>query len=212
MADTPKKGDGIQYDVGVDDLLIAFKTTKETSTTDPVYETQIYRLPNIKKMGVKGNGKAVEIYGSSKLFAKVVQETQHELSLTHIGMPINVYDKMTGNTIKKGVAFAKSKAHEFPEFAVGILANRSDDVKDVIWYPNCSLDPATTMDYETAEEVFKENDGSLAITANGLRNSSILYSHFNSAREIVDGLTYETFIAQPVFSEAQLDTLTAPKA
>ena len=212
MADTPKKGDGIQYDVGVDDLLIAFKTTKETSTTDPVYETQIYRLPNIKKMGVKGNGKAVEIYGSSKLFAKVVQETQHELSLTHIGMPINIYDKMTGNTIKKGVAFAKSKAHEFPEFAVGILANRSDDVKDVIWYPNCSLDPATTMDYETAEEVFKENDGSLAITANGLRNSGIIYSHFNSAREIVDGLTYETFIAQPVFSEAQLDTLTAPKA
>ncbi|AWV72549.1 major tail protein [Latilactobacillus curvatus] len=212
MADTPKKGDGIQYDVGVDDLLIAFKTTKETSTTDPVYETQIYRLPNIKKMGVKGNGKAVEIYGSSKLFAKVVQETQHELSLTHIGMPINVYDKMTGNTIKKGVAFAKSKAHEFPEFAVGILANRSDDVKDVIWYPNCSLDPATTMDYETAEEVFKENDGSLAITANGLRNSGIIYSHFNSAREIVDGLTYETFIAQPVFSEAQLDTLTGPKA
>lgn len=211
MADTPKKGDGIQYDVGVDDLLIAFKTTKETSTTDPVYETQIYRLPNIKKMGVKGNGKAVEIYGSSKLFAKVVQETQHELSLTHIGMPINVYDKMTGNTIKKGVAFAKSKAHEFPEFAVGILANRSDDVKDVIWYPNCSLDPATTMDYETAEEVFKENDGSLAITANGLRNSGIIYSHFNSAREIVDGLTYETFIAQPVFSEAQLDTLTGPK-
>lgn len=212
MADTPKKGDGIQYDVGVDDLLIAFKTTKETSTTDPVYETQIYRLPNIKKMGVKGNGKAVEIYGSSKLFAKVVQETQHELSLTHIGMPINVYDKMTGNTIKKGVAFAKSKAHEFPEFAVGILANRSDDVKDVIWYPNCSLDPATTMDYETAEDAFKESDGSLTITANGLRNSSILYSHFNSAREIVDGLTYETFIAQPVFSEAQLDTLTAPKA
>lgn len=212
MVDTPKKGDGIQYDVGVDDLLVAFKTTKETSTTDPVYETQIYRLPNIKKMGVKGNGKAVEIYGSSKLFAKVVQETQHELSLTHIGMPINIYDKMTGNTIKKGVAFAKSKAHEFPEFAVGILANRSDDVKDVIWYPNCSLDPATTMDYETAEEVFKENDGSLAITANGLRNSGIIYSHFNSAREIVDGLTYETFIAQPVFSEAQLDTLTAPKA
>lgn len=212
MVDTPKKGDGIQYDVGVDDLLIAFKTTKETSTTDPVYETQIYRLPNIKKMGVKGNGKAVEIYGSSKLFAKVVQETQHELSLTHIGMPINVYDKMTGNTIKKGVAFAKSKAHEFPEFAVGILANRSDDVKDVIWYPNCSLDPATTMDYETAEDAFKESDGSLTITANGLRNSSILYSHFNSAREIVDGLTYETFIAQPVFSEAQLDTLTAPKA
>lgn len=212
MADTSKKGDGIQYDVGVDDLLIAFKTTKETSTTDPVYETQIYRLPNIKKMGVKGNGKAVEIYGSSKLFAKVVQETQHELSLTHIGMPINVYDKMTGNTIKKGVAFAKSKAHEFPEFAVGILANRSDDVKDVIWYPNCSLDPATTMDYETAEDAFKESDGSLTITANGLRNSSILYSHFNSAREIVDGLTYETFIAQPVFSEAQLDTLTAPKA
>lgn len=212
MADTPKKGDGIQYDVGVDDLLIAFKTTKETSTTDPVYETQIYRLPNIKKMGVKGNGKAVEIYGSSKLFAKVVQETQHELSLTHIGMPINVYDKMTGNTIKKGVAFAKSKAHEFPEFAVGILANRSDDVKDVIWYPNCSLDPATTMDYETAEDTFKESDGSLTITANGLRNSGIIYSHFNSAREIVDGLTYETFIAQPVFSEAQLDTLTAPKA
>ncbi len=212
MVDTPKKGDGIQYDVGVDDLLIAFKTTKETSTTDPVYETQIYRLPNIKKMGVKGNGKAVEIYGSSKLFAKVVQETQHELSLTHIGMPINVYDKMTGNTIKKGVAFAKSKAHEFPEFAVGILANRSDDVKDVIWYPNCSLDPATTMDYETAEDAFKESDGSLTITANGLRNSSIIYSHFNSAREIVDGLTYETFIAQPVFSEAQLDTLTGPKA
>ncbi|WP_459127532.1 major tail protein [Latilactobacillus curvatus] len=212
MADTPKKGDGIQYDVGVDDLLIVFKTKKEDSTTDATYESQVYRLPNVKKMGVKGNGKAVEIYASSKLFAKVSQETQHELSLTHIGMPINIYDKMTGNTLKKGVAFAKSTPHEFPEFALGVIANRSDGVKDAIWYPSCSLDPATTMDYETAEEVFKENDGSLAITANGLRNSSILYSHFNSAREIVDGLTYETFIAQPVFSEAQLDTLTAPKA
>lgn len=212
MADTSKKGDGIQYNVGVDDLLIVFKTTKETSATEPVYDPTVYRLPNIKKIGVKGNGKAAEIYGSSKLFAKVVQETQHELSLTHIGMPINIYDKMTGNDIKKGVAFSKTIAHEFPEFAVGIIANRSDGVKDVVWYPNCSLDAATTSDYETAEEAFKEQDGSLTITANGLRNSGIIYSHFNSAREIVDGLTYETFITQPVFSEAQLDTLTGPEA
>lgn len=211
MPDTAKKGDAIQYDVGVDDLLIVFKTKKEDSTSDATYESQVYRLPNIKKMGVKGNGKAVDIYASSKLFAKVAQETQHELSLTHIGMPINVYDKMTGNTLKKGVAFGKSTPHEFPEFAVGIIASRSDDVKDAVWYPSCSLDPATTSDYETAEEAFKESDGSLTITANGLRNSSILYSHFNSAREIVDGLTYETFIAQPVFSEAQLDKLTDPK-
>lgn len=211
MVETGKKGDQIQYDVGVDDLFIAFKTTKENSTSDPVFETEIHRLSNVKKMGVKGNGKAVEIWGSSKLFAKVSQETQHELSLTHIGMPINVYDKMTGNKIKKGVAFGTSSAHEFPEFALGILANRSDDVKDAIWYPNCSLDPATAMSYETAEEAFKEQDGSLTITANGLRNSGIIYSHFNSAREIVDGLKYDTFIKQPVYSEAQLDTLTSPK-
>lgn len=211
MADASQKGDEVQYSVGIDDLLICMKTTRETSTAAPTYDTKIWRIPNVKKIGVKGNGKTQELWASNKLFAKVIQETQHVLTISHIGLPTNLMDQMTGASITKGTSFGTTDAHEYPEFALGILAPKSDNVMDAIWYPSCTIDAATQEDYETQEEAFKENDYSIEIDANGLRNNKILFSKFSNARTQTDGMDVDTFIKQPIYDPTQIASIAVTK-
>lgn len=201
------KSTQVQYDVGVDDLLIAMKTVKDTSTTAPEFDTKIWRVPNVKKLAVKGNGKTIEMWASNKLFAKVNQETQHTITLTHIGMPIALMDLLMGVTPEKGISFSKTKAHELPEFALGILAPKSDETMEAIWYPSCTLSAQTQQDYSTQEADFKENDANLEIDANGLRNSSVIYSKFSNARDSIDDMTIDDFTKQVVFDPNQINTI-----
>lgn len=210
-ANTPTKAEQIQYPVGVEELLIVIKTVRETSTTPPTYADKVWTLPTIKKIGVKGNGKAVDIYASNKLLATVAKETQHELSLSHVGIPIALLDEMVGDAIKKGVSFTTTKAHEFPEFAVGVKAPKSDSVMDVIWYPSCQLDPATKTDWETEEDAFKEQNLDTTILANGLRSTDILFTKYSNARDGEDNLTVEEFTKQVVYDTEQLDALGTAK-
>lgn len=205
------KAEQIQYPVGVEELLVVMKTTKETTTTMPTYDTKIWTLPTIKKIGVKGNGKSVDIYASNKLFATVAKETQHELAVSHIGIPIALLDQMTGDELSKGVSFNKTDSHEFPEFAIGVKLPKSDGVMDVIWYPSCQLDPATKTDWETEEDAFKEQNLDTTILANGLRNSDILFSKFSNAREEADGIEIADFTKQVVYDPSVLETVTTPK-
>lgn len=203
------KEEQIFYNVGINDLYICLMTTKETATTQPVYDEKVWQLSNVSKLGVKGNGKTTDKYASNKLFARVSQETQHELTLDHVGLPVALFDKMRGLTGDKGVAFTTTEAKELPFFGLGFVAPLSNGEQNAIWYPRVQISIATEESYETTTEDLDVKDVSLTMTASGLLNNNVLKSDFNSTRTSTSSLTLEQFMKQVVYDESQLATIGA---
>lgn len=202
MTETATKANDIQYQIGVGDLLVAMKDTKDTTSTAPSYNTKIWRLTNAKKIKIKGNGKATDIYASNVKIATVAQETSQEISLDHIGFPVALLDQMYGQTATKGVTLATAEAKELPEFAFGFIAPKSDGQNDAYWFPSCTLDPALSDDYETGEDTFKEQDPSMTINTAGLRNNKVIYTKFSSVRD--GAMTINDFTKAVIYDASQL--------
>ncbi|MFT9269699.1 MAG: major tail protein [Liquorilactobacillus nagelii] len=204
MTETASKANDIQYSVGVGDLLVAMKDTKDTTSTNPEYNTKIWRLSNAKKIKIKGNGKATDIYASNIKIATVTQETSQEISLDHIGFPIALLDQLYGQTANKGVTLATADAKEMPEFAFGFIAPKSDGQNDAYWFPSCTLDPALSDEYDTSEDTFKEQDPSMTINTAGLRNNHVIYTKFSSVRD--GAMTIDDFVKEVIYDASQLKT------
>lgn len=211
-ATTPEsKANDVLLELTIGDLLFAMKTTQETASTEPVYEEEVTRIPNIKKIAFKGNGKSTDIFASGKKFGTISQETSIEATLTHIGLPVSVIDKMKGVAAKHGVEFGTTTAKSMPEFALGFDTILSDGQHDAMWLTSVTLDPSVNDTHETSEDAFKEVDPDTVFNAGGLRNSSIYYSRYNSARDSAD-MSVDDFLKQPIYSEEQLETVAGPKA
>ncbi|EBF5125625.1 phage tail protein [Listeria monocytogenes] len=198
------------YPVGIDDLLVCMMTTQDSSTTEPVYETTIYRVPVIVKLGVKGNGTTKSKYASNKMFARVGRQTEHELSLDYVALPVDLFDKMRGLTHDEGVSFSKTTVQEMPVFALGYIGPMSDGSKGCTWYPHVQLSNAEELEFETTTDEIDFKDYKLTMTASGLRFNEVLYSQFNPLRESVDKLTFDKFITKVVYDENVIDSLITP--
>ncbi|MGX7387377.1 major tail protein [Carnobacterium divergens] len=195
----------VLYFEGIDDILINFMTTPDTPTSAPVYDKEIYRLPIATKLGVKGNGSVLEKWASSKLFRRVGRQTKHELSLDHVGMPIEILDKMNDLIATKGVVFNTSKAKELPYFAFGFVGRIEGGERMAVWYPKVQLSNTVDSEYTTAEEETEIKDVSAAFVAVGLLYNDVINSAFDSTRESANLITLEKFITTPIFEEAQLE-------
>ncbi|MDN6090234.1 MAG: phage tail protein [Lacticaseibacillus paracasei] len=211
MPDTPSRANDIELELTIGDMFFAMKKQNETASTDPVFDTSVIRIPNIKKIAFKGNGKSNDIYASGKKFGTITQETSIEVTHTHIGMPIAVLDAMKGIAAKHGVEFGSTLAQSMPEFAIGFDTWLANGQHDGIWLTSCTLNPAVNETHATSEESFKEVNPDVVYNAGGLRNSSIYYSRYNSARDSAD-LTVDDFFKQVIFSPEQLETIAKEKA
>lgn len=201
------------YLLTVGDVFFCIKKTKDTTTTAPIYDTKVYRKTIAKKVQVKGNGKSTPIHASGVLIGTVAMESSEEISMDHIGLPTILLDELSGLVAKNGITFTDADAHETAEFAWGFIALRSDGVTDAMWFPNCSLSPATELSYETSEDEFKEQDVSMSITANGLRiaradGKHTLFTKYSSQRDTT--MTVDQFMAQPIFDEAGITAAGTP--
>lgn len=196
------------YFEGLDDILIAMMTTKETVSTAPQYG-EIVRLPIATKLKVKGNGSELEKWASSKMFRRVSRETKHELGLDHVGIPIELMDQIKGLIAKNGVTFGKNNARELPYFAFGFIGNVEGGGKKVVWYPKTQLSIVVDEEYATAEEDTKIDDVTANLVATGLLNNSVMYSSYDSNRDSALGVSDEKFIKQPVYDETQWDEIVA---
>ncbi|WP_261809552.1 major tail protein [Levilactobacillus humaensis] len=202
MTDT--KNDTVKLVTGVSDAFLVMKTASETSNSAPTYDTQVWRLPTLKKVGFKGNGKSVDIYGSSKKFATISQETGVEVSVSHLGFPIELLDLMRGEVAKNGVTFTTTTPKSLPEFAFGFIGNKQDGEHDGIWLPSVTLDPAMNEEWETGEDEFKEADLDMTLNAAGLRNSQVYATKYSSMRESAADFSIENFFKQVIFDEESL--------
>lgn len=199
------------YPIGIDDLFICMMREKETGNTGPVYAEKIWRLPVISKLKIKGNGKDNPKYASNKLFARISRESQHELTLDQVSLPMALIDEMKGLEAKRGVAFGKTTPKERPFFALGFIGPYSENQDNGVWYPRCQLSAAVEENYETAKEDLEIKDVSMTITASGLLLNNVLYSDFNSARKSAD-VTVNDFMKQVIYDESQLEALGKDKA
>lgn len=212
MAQEIVKGEDVQYPIGISDLFICMILQKGSSSIPPVYDTKIWRQPVISKLKVKGNGKTIEKWASNKLFARVNRQTQHELSLDYVGLPVALLDQMKGNKIVNGVAFGTGEPQDAPEFAVGYIAPNSDGVDTAFWYPRTSLDAAIELDYETAKDDLEINDVAATFQASTLQNNNLLWTDLNTARKMDKALTAEQFMSTVIADESDLQKLIAGAA
>lgn len=205
------KQNDVLLELTIGNLYFAMKTTQETANSEPEYETEVTTIPNIKKIAFKGNGKSTDIFASGKKFGTITQETSIEATLTHIGLPVAVIDKMKGVAAKHGVEFGTTTAKQMPEFALGFDTQLSDGQHDAMWLTSVTIDPAVNDSHETSEDSFKEVDPDTIFNAGGLRNSSVYYARYNSARDSAD-MTVDEFLKQVIYSEDQLEAVaTATK-
>lgn len=198
------------YLLTLSDIFFAPITTPGTATTAPEYDTNIYRKQIGKKVEVKGNGKATEIYASGVKVATVNQETNIETTMDYIGLATYVLDLISGAKATNGVSFASSDAGVATEFGFGFTARKSDGVMDGYWFPRTTLAPATELSYETSEDEFKEQDVSMTLQSTGLLNPAsdgrhIIFAKYSNQRETT--LTLDDFMKQVVYDESQLATL-----
>lgn len=196
------------YFEGLDDILIAMMTKKDTVSTAPQYG-EIVRLPIATKLKVKGNGSELEKWASSKMFRRVSRETKHELGLDHVGIPIELMDQIKGLIAKNGVTFGKNNARELPYFAFGFIGNVEGGGKKVVWYPKTQLSIVVDEEYATAEEDTKIDDATANLVATGLLNNGVMYSSYDSNRDSSLGVSVDKFIKQPVYDETQWDEIVA---
>lgn len=196
------------YFEGLDDILIAIMTKKDTVSTAPQYG-EIVRLPIATKLKVKGNGSELEKWASSKMFRRVSRETKHELGLDHVGIPIELMDQIKGLIAKNGVTFGKNNARELPYFAFGFIGNVEGGGKKVVWYPKTQLSIVVDEEYATAEEDTKIDDVTANLVATGLLNNGVMYSSYDSNRDSALGVSVDKFIKQPVYDETQWDEIVA---
>ncbi|MCT1193906.1 major tail protein [Lactococcus lactis] len=196
------------YFEGLDDILIAMMTKKDTVSTAPQYG-EIVRLPIATKLKVKGNGSELEKWASSKMFRRVSRETKHELGLDHVGIPIELMDQIKGLIAKNGVTFGKNNARELPYFAFGFIGNVEGGGKKVVWYPKTQLSIVVDEEYATVEEDTKIDDVTANLVATGLLNNGVMYSSYDSNRDSSLGVSVDKFIKQPVYDETQWDEIVA---
>lgn len=202
----PSKADDVLLELTIGDLLFAMKTTQDTATSAPEYEEEVTRIPNIKKIAFKGNGKSTDIFASGKKFGTITQETSIEATLTHIGLPVSVIDKMKGVAAQHGVEFGSTMAKQMPEFALGFDTILSDGQHDAMWLTSVTIDPAVNDSHETSEDGFKEVNPDTVFNAGGLRNSNIYFARYNSARDSAD-MSVDDFLKQVIYDPSQLDTI-----
>ncbi|WP_461213869.1 major tail protein [Lacticaseibacillus sp. GG6-2] len=207
---TPSKAGDVLLELTVGDLFFAMKTTNETASSEPEYSTEIARISNIKKIAFKGNGKSTDIYASGKKFGTITQETNIEVTHTHIGMPVEVLDQMKGVAAEHGVEFGTTDAKQMPEFAIGFDTLLSNGQHDGIWLTSCTLYPAMNDSHETSEDAFKEVNPEIVYNAGGLRNSGVYYARYNSARDSAD-MSIDDFFKQVIYSKEQLEEVASPK-
>lgn len=196
------------YFEGLDDILIAMMTKKDTVSTTPQYG-EIIRLPIATKLKVKGNGSELEKWASSKMFRRVSRETKHELGLDHVGIPIELMDQIKGLIAKNGVTFGKNNARELPYFAFGFIGNVEGGGKKAVWYPKTQLSIVVDEEYATAEEETKIDDVTANLVATGLLNNGVMYSSFDSNRDSALGVSVDKFISEPIFDETQWAEIVA---
>lgn len=199
------------YFEGLDDILIAMMTKKDTVSTAPQYG-KIVRLPIATKLKVKGNGSELEKWASSKMFRRVSRETKHELGLDHVGIPIELMDQIKGLIAKNGVTFGKNNARELPYFAFGFIGNVEGRGKKVVWYPKTQLSIVVNEEYATAEEDTKIDDVTANLVATGLLNNGVMYSSFDSNRDSALGVSVDKFISEPIFDETQWAEIVAAQS
>ncbi|EAC7998115.1 major tail protein [Listeria monocytogenes] len=209
MKDTTT-GKEIIYPVGIDDLLVCVMVEKETINSAPVYDAEIWRLPVIVKLGIKGNGSTNVKYASNKLFARVSRQTEHELTLDYVSLPTNLYDRLQGITHREGISFETTGVKEMPYFALGFIGELSDGSKGCTWYPRVQLSNATELEYESTDANFDFKDLKITMTASGLVNNGVLYSQFNPLRNGITNLTFDKFISKVVYDEKIIDELITP--
>jgi len=190
------------YFEGLDDILIGMMATPDTVGEAPTY-SEIIRLPIATKLGVKGNGTALEKWASSKMFRRVSRETKHELALDHVGIPIAVMDDLKGLVAHSGVTFGKNTAYEFPYFAFGFIGNIENGGKKAVWYPKTQLSNVIDEEYATADDETKIDDVTANFVSTGLKYNNVMYSSFDSNRDGSSLELFEKFIAQPVYDEEQ---------
>lgn len=204
MATIENKDKQLLYPIGIDDLFIVMWTQPETVGTAPVFDKEIWRLPNIVKLGIKGNGSTKDKWASNKLFARVSRETQHELSLDHVAIPVAIWDQMKGAVSKNGVSFSKSTPKEMPYFAIGAIGPLSNGEKSAFWYPKVQLVIAEEHEYETTTEEMEIKDISCTMTATSLLVNDVIKSDYNSVRSSVTDMTVEKFMAEVIYDESQV--------
>ncbi|EUJ41977.1 major tail protein [Brochothrix campestris] len=198
------------YFEGIDDIMIVMMKEEDTIATPPVYDEQLYRLPIATKLGVKGNGSTKVKYASSKVFRRVSRETEHELSLEHVGIPIEVLDKIQNVISNKGVVFKRAMATELPYFAFGFIGRISDGERMAVWYPKVQMVNATESEYVTAEEDDEIKDVKATFTAGALLFNDVLNSAYDSTRMDTDMIDLATFIEEPIYEEKQLNIPEPP--
>lgn len=203
------KSEQLLYPVGIDDLFIVMYEQPGTVTEFPVFSEKIWRLPNVVKLGIKGNGSTSEKYASNKMFTRVSRETKHELSLDHVSFPVELWDEMNGLTSTEGVTFTKTEVKEMPFFALGAIGPLSNGESSAFWYPRVQLSNTTEHEYETTEEEIEVKDISCAMNATGLLTNNVLKADFNSARDSVKKFTVESFMQQVIYDEGQLEEILA---
>ena len=199
----------VYYFEGLDDILIAMMATPDEVGVAPTY-SEVIRLPIATKLGIKGNGTALEKWASSKMFRRVSRETKHESGLDHVGIPIEVMDELKGLIAQDGVTFGKNTAREFPYFAFGFIGNIEDGGKKVVWYPKTQLSNVIDEEYTTAEDETKIDDVTANFVSVGLKYNNVMYSSFDSNRSSAKSGDFEKFIAQPIYDEEQWKKLVTP--
>ncbi|SLN00268.1 major tail protein, phi13 family [Brachybacterium faecium] len=198
------------YFEGIDDILITMMKTEDTIVTPPEYDLEnIFQMPIATKLSVKGNGTSKVKYASSKVFKRVSKETEHELSLEHVGMHVDVLDLIKGYIAEKGVVFKRAIATEMPYFAFGFIGRISDGERMAVWYPKVQLVAASEAEYETATEDDEIKDVKLELISGALLYNDVINSQYDSTRGGEDLIDLATFIEAPIYEEKQLN-ITLP--
>ena len=160
-----------------------------------MYESEVYRSPVVKSIGLTGTVAEGNIYASGIVYDVIHQTQGAEIALGAVALDHELVDKANGATIKGGYVYEKSNDIS-KEFAYGYYAEASDGTLMYFWHPRCKL----TQGDETLETSNDSPaDPNLSYTIKALPTVEgiwrIKYEAKKDAREAGTAMSPEEFFA-----------------
>lgn len=193
------------YEITVGDFFAVFAKAPAASSK-PEFDTEIYRMPVVKKMEVEPDASTNKIYASGVVYDTTTQVRGGKGTLAAVALPQEFLDKALGSQGKPGVQYDTSLPQQ-PEFLCGYTCTMSDGAEVYYIHPRCKLTMGSES-HATLEE--GDVDPEVSVTLEMLPTfEGVWKGRYYPAKAGDHPKTKEEFFKALPYTKAELDALVA---
>lgn len=189
---------------------ICFNKMDEDNRWTQTFDEDVEKTETVKKVSVKDNTKASDVYASGKVYDNETQTSTVTVETEVIAFEDATLAKMRGDNVDEGGLILSGGNRVRPYFAYGKVVELKNGKVRYDWYPKCKL-TENTDETSTKEESYSEQTETITITAYPFNDAGDIVSKVSSEVNWPEGLTEDKFFSKPILTKEDLAAVIAAK-